>query len=221
MDYASSDFKNLKAIEILKLSLLSVRVMYGKIHDNLDGRPRWSSDEAAQWKCTFIWLAERLFWLHPFHDLSPDELAALGQLARSGWGEIPDPTEDSTQEALPLPDFFYLMLWWTAGEDLSQIPSQHPQLLRIAHMSRDEQRDIRIKGLGMAEVYWKNPGNLYPPGTEDDNGEGQESRSTHALHQDPILNDPQADADEIGPSGGLQPRLPEDISVSFMFCHLF
>lgn len=218
VDYTSNDFESLKATEILKLSLLSVKVMYGKIHNNWDSKPRWSSVEAAQWKRTFIWLAHRLWDFWPFSNLSPDELAALQQLARSAWGEIPDPTEDSSQEVLPLPDYFYLMLWWTAGKDLSQIPSQHPQLLQIAHTSSDEQYDIRSKGRDMAWAYEDNPGNLYPPGTEDDNGyEAQEIRTSPPPQdiQDPIPNDPGADA-ELDVAGGSQPELHTDISVSFM-----
>ncbi|KAI0776502.1 hypothetical protein BC629DRAFT_1701585, partial [Irpex lacteus] len=92
-DYNSSNFQSLKAIEILKLSLLSVRAMSGKIHVNRDNGSRWSSVEATQWKRTFIWLAHRLWDFWPFSNLSPDELAALHQLARSGWKEIPDPIE--------------------------------------------------------------------------------------------------------------------------------
>ncbi len=216
MEYGSSDFQNLKAIEILKLSLLSARVMYGKIHHNRDSKPNWSSNEAAQWKRTFIWLAYRLWWLHPFRDLSPDELAALQQLARSGWREIPDPTEDSSQQVLPLPDYFYFMLWRTAGEDLSQIPSRHPQLLQITHMSSDEQHDIVTKGWNMAWAYIKNPGNLYPPGTEDDEVQGIRTSSQLQGPQDPTTNDPGVGVDELAVSRGSQTELPTDNSVSFM-----
>ncbi|KAI0758457.1 hypothetical protein BC629DRAFT_1598041 [Irpex lacteus] len=215
VDYNSSNFESLKAIEILKLSLLSVRVMYGKIHDNRDSRPRWSSVQAAQWKRTFIWLARRLYYFWPFSNLSPNELAALQQLARSGWREIPDLTEDSSQQALPLPDLFYYMLWRTAGEDLSQIPSQHPQLLRIAHMSSDEQFEIRNKGLAMARAYRRNPGNLYPPGTEDNDGEalgGVQTSAPLQVFQDFIPIDSGIDADELGVFGGLQLELPVDTS---------
>lgn len=189
--------------------------MYGKIHDDRDSRPRWSSDEAAQWKRTFIWLAVILNNFRPFNRLPPDELAALQQLARFAWGKIPDLTEDSSQ---PLPDFFYLMLWWTAGQDLSQTPSQHPQLFRIAHMSSDEQIVIAVKGLGMARAYRRNPGNLYPPGVEDIDGGGLSGTGTSAPpqdSQDPVLNGSGVDQEELSVSGGLQRELPTDTYVSF------
>ncbi|KAI0758464.1 hypothetical protein BC629DRAFT_1551468 [Irpex lacteus] len=82
-------------------------------------------------------------------------------------------------------------------------------------MSPVERSTIWRKGWDMANVYRNHPGDLYPPGVEDANGQGQEGTVTSTPlqgTQDPIPNDPQVDADEIGPSRGLQPRLPEDIS---------
>ncbi|KAI0776497.1 hypothetical protein BC629DRAFT_1526540 [Irpex lacteus] len=99
------------------------------------------------------------------------------------------------------------MLWWTAGGDLSQIPSQHPQLLRVAHISSDERYVILDKGYRMAEAYRRSPGNL--PGIEDENGDGVECTGTSAPPQgiqNPIPNDLRADADELGVAGGSQPE---------------
>ncbi|KAI0758442.1 hypothetical protein BC629DRAFT_1118484 [Irpex lacteus] len=150
----------------------------------------------------------------PLSGLLIDELAALRQLARSGWGEIPDPMEDSSREALPLPDYFYLMLWRVAGENLSQIHSQHPQLLRIAHMSWREREHIWDKGTNMARAYQDHPGVLNPPGVEDNNDRGRTSMETTAPAQgtqDPIPNDSGTDAEELRVSGGLQREQPTDI----------
>ncbi|KAI0732777.1 hypothetical protein BC629DRAFT_1526328 [Irpex lacteus] len=105
------------------------------------------------------------------------------------------------------------MLLYTTRQDLSQIPRQHPQLLRVAHMSKNERNYIENKGIDMARAYRRNLGNLYPPGVEDNDGGGLLCTGTSAPpqdSQDPVLNGSGVDQEELSVSGGLQRELPTD-----------
>ncbi|KAI0776503.1 hypothetical protein BC629DRAFT_1526605 [Irpex lacteus] len=86
-------------------------------------------------------------------------------------------------------------------------------------MSRYEQLDIWSKGYDMARAYQRNLGNLYPPGTEDDDDEvgGIGASPPPQNTQDSITNGSKVDADELVVSEGSQAGLHTNFSDASPF----